>query len=586
MELNARLMACSSPDAVLALVAPSLATLGRWSLAVALQRMASTAKASTAGSLQRDARFEQLLLAVQWQLGSMDAGGLSGVLSACGMLGVKPPADWLQCYWRDSGAALPQFGPKELTTTLFACSRLGLRLPGEWQNRFFRASAAALPQYDAQCFANTLYACGQLGIMPPYAWLNAFWPASTAAMPTFKPHDFSGMLNACVRMRITPPEDAMEAFWRTSVEAMRLFSAANLSKTLYACATLRLSPPEEWMEAFWRSSSEQLRRSNGQSQATVLQSSAQLDAWHAGKHLDKQSFAPPDYWLDAYYPASVERMPDYVPQDFVSSLHSLGRLGITPPKDWLQTFWRTSAEKLPEFTPRNCAITLLACAQLNIAPPRDPWMLRFWRACERKLPLFNAQDLSNTMYAVAVLSLWSSPLVPKLWERLVLSFGARSVADWRSDDHLHALQLYHVYQAAAVEQPGLLPAPRGELLAAARQSWLDQGQSKQHRARGGLLSDVASCLSLMGVEHTCERWCDRAERNVDVAIEGLEPRVALMVYNSGRVLRNGQPTGRTLLRNRTLAAHGWRVVSVSSLVWQELPTLEQKDACLRKLLAR
>ena len=589
VQMNAQIMACDTPEAVLALVTPLLPSLGRWSLVVALQRVASAAKQQRKPSpLRRDAQpLEPLLLALQWQLGSLEPSGFAGVLSACGMLGVKPPADWLQSFWRESAPALDRFGPKELTTTLFACGRLGLKPPGDWQSRFFSASAKALPQYDSQCFANTLFACGAMGLEPPQAWLRVFWPACAAELPTFKPLDLSELLHACARMKLTPPEDVMEPFWSASQAKMRLFTPMSLSKLFYGCAVLRLAPSEEWMHAFWRKSTELLPTFTGQSHANMLESSAQLDSWFFDKQEGKQRFTPPNFWLDRFFPASAASMCHWVPQDFVTTLHGLGQLGIMPPRDWLHEYWKCSAELLPEFTPRSCATTLLACAQLNITPP-DAWLRRFWRTCETKLQQLIVQDMSNIMFAVAVLELWSAPLPPKLWARLCESLSARPVQEWNQADHLHARQMYHVYQTAAFVRPGTLAAPPAALLEAMRQSWLEQAKSKKPRAHDGLLADIAACLTTMGVSHTTEGWCEAAERFVDIAVneEGLNgPRVALMVDKAVRRLRNGQPSGPLLLRNRALEANEWRVVSVGAKEWTGQSPAE-KEEILRTLLRK
>jgi very-short-patch-repair endonuclease len=87
----------------------------------------------------------------------------------------------------------------------------------------------------------------------------------------------------------------------------------------------------------------------------------------------------------------------------------------------------------------------------------------------------------------------------------------------------------------------------------------------------------------MGVPHANERWCDRAERSIDIAIEGASP-VALEVDGPHHFLQDGRPEGSTLLRNRMLAAHGWRVAIVDYRVWEH-KTQEQREAYLRGLLA-
>jgi acetyl esterase/lipase len=49
-------------------------------------------------------------------------------------------------------------------------------------------------------------------------------------------------------------------------------------------------------------------------------------------------------------------------------------------------------------------------------------------------------------------------------------------------------------------------------------------------------------------------------------------------------LQDGQQDGSTLLRNRMLAAHGWRVVVVDYRVWDELKTQAQRAEYLRRCL--
>jgi len=92
---------------------------------------------------------------------------------------------------------------------------------------------------------------------------------------------------------------------------------------------------------------------------------------------------------------------------------------------------------------------------------------------------------------------------------------------------------------------------------------------------------VSQCLTRMGVTHANERWCERAERSIDIAIEGAEERVALEVDGPHHFLQNGSQDGSTQLRNRMLAAHGWRVVVVDYRLWDGLKTQSQREEYLR-----
>ena len=95
---------------------------------------------------------------------------------------------------------------------------------------------------------------------------------------------------------------------------------------------------------------------------------------------------------------------------------------------------------------------------------------------------------------------------------------------------------------------------------------------------------VSACLSRMGLAHANEHWCESAERSIDIAVEGASP-VALEVDGPSHFLQDGRLGGRTLLRNRMLAAHGWRVVAVDYRVWEAFETQPQREEYLRSLLA-
>ena len=99
-----------------------------------------------------------------------------------------------------------------------------------------------------------------------------------------------------------------------------------------------------------------------------------------------------------------------------------------------------------------------------------------------------------------------------------------------------------------------------------------------------LHDQVSACLTRLGVAHANERWCERAERSIDIAIEGAAP-VAVEVDGPHHFLQDGRHNGSTQLRNRMLAAHGWRVVVVDYRAWDVLQTEAQQEEYLRRLLA-
>jgi hypothetical protein len=402
--------------------------------------------------------------------------------------------------------------------------------------RFAQLLSAAETLFERMAprnLSNALYACGQLAITPPPDWLERFWHFSAVKLSDFKPQELSNTLYACGQLGITPPDEWLLRFWHASATVLGDFVPQALSNTVYACGQLGITPP--------------------------------------------------DYWLPRFWHVSAATLGDFAPQELSNTIYSCGQLGITPPADWLERFWQASANKLGEFTPQALSNSLLACGQLGVTPPGG-WLERFSSACEQTLPGMNQQQgLANTAVALAMLGLWELPLWRGLWERLCSSLSRDVGADWSAATRLHAMQMYQAYQAAAVERPGLLPAPSPELLAAARKSWIDAVDTDTDRT-SQLQAAVSACLMRMGVAHANERWCERAERSIDIVIDGASP-VALEVDGPSHFLQDGRQEGSTLLRNRTLAAHGWRVVVVDYRVWNAQQTQEQREAYLRGLLA-
>jgi hypothetical protein len=290
---------------------------------------------------------------------------------------------------------------------------------------------------------------------------------------------------------------------------------------------------------------------------------------------------PPAHWLELFWPVSALKLGKFNEQDLSNTLYACGKLGVTPPDDWLLHYWHASALKLGEFKPQELSNTLLACAQLGIMPPAE-WQQQFSSVCERLLPEMRQQNIANTAVALATLGLWELPLWPSLWERLCL-FLPRDSSSWDTEDRLAAHQLYQAYQAAEVERPGLLPAPSPALLAAARKGWADRLEADNVKT-SRLHAGVSACLMRMGVAHANERWCERAERSIDIAVEGAGAPVAVEVDGPTHFLLDGRQDGSTTLRNRMLAAHGWRVVVLDYRAWGELRTEAQREEYLRRLL--
>ena len=452
--------------------------------------------------------------------------------------------------------------------------------PAQWLEtdaRFRQLLDAAVPlmmrdEVNAHGYANLLYACGQLGIMPSSTWLAFFWSASFTALHDFVPQGLSNTLYACRQLAITPPADWLQRFWDASAVKLGEFKPQALSNTLYASAQPGNVPPADWLLRFWDASALKLGEFTPQAFSNTLYAFGQL------------SVVLPEDWLQRFWDASALKLGEFKPQELSNTMYACGQLGITPPADWLHCFWRASALKLSKSNPQDLSNTLLACAQLDVRPPAS-WVQLMSDSFERLLPLATRQDLSNTSLSLAILGLWELPLWAGLWERLCRCLPGNH-AERSAVFVIQAQQLYQVYQAATMERPGLLPAPDAELLAAARQAWVDRVRVRQDSVSGTLHEQVSAHLTRLGITHANERWCERAERSIDIAIEGAEAPIAVEVDGPTHFLLDGRLNGSTLLRNRMLAAHGWRVILVDFREWNRLKTSDAlREEYVRRLLA-
>ena len=528
-KLNLAIKDSESVDAVLDHVTAGLALIDHVGISSAFYAIAKLNR-GPAGWLKEDARFKQLMLTARSLMKhkAMDAFGYSNMLYACGQLGVVPPPSWLQVFWH--------------------------------------SSALVLGDFVEQGLSNTLYSCGELGIAPPIAWLESFWHASATKLGNFKPQGLSNMLHACGQRRMMPPADWLQRFWHASALKMVDFNGQNFANTLYACGHLGIVPHAVWLQRFWHASAAKLGVFNSQDFSNTLYACGQL------------SIMPTGDWLQRFWHASAAKLGDFKPQALSNTLYACGQLGVTPPTPWLQRFWHASASNLDECIPQNFSNTIYACALLDSRPP-DGWLHSFSESFQRSLPDANPQELANTALALAILGLWELPLWPGLWEHLCHAMPSET-ANWTIETRNHARQLYQAYQMAAMERPGLLPPPDPALLAASRKSWINGMADNSSR----LHAEVSTCLARMGIAHANERWCERAERSIDIAIEGAAP-VALEVDGPTHFLHDGRPTGSTRQRNRMLVAHGWRVVVVDFRAWENLSGDVQREEYLRRLLA-
>ena len=454
----------------------------------------------------------------------------SNLLYAAGELLLVPPPDWMASFWTASGSALPTFKSQELSNMLYGCQQMGVRPPVAWLQRYLVVSASLLPEYSTQEMSNTIFSLGLLDIAPPDAYLARFWAATAAALPRFKPQELSNTLYACGRLDIAPPAAWMQRYWLATSIALAAYNEQDFSNTLYACGRLQQQPPEEWAERFWA--------------------------------------------------LSAPRLLNFTPQELSNTLFAHALLQLDPPEAWLARLWPAAAASTPGFNEQNCANMIYAAAMLDVMPP-PAFLQPFWPVAVARM--HRSQELTNTFFACCVLRLWATPVVPMLWQRLLHNVVEARLtgAPAARGDELHTKQIYQLYRNAELDVPGALAPPPPDLFAVAKASWLEQAQNTGQV--GSFHREVSSLLSAEGIAHENERWCDRSERRIDIAVEAGPLRLAIEVDGPSHFLHTGRQNGPTRLRNRLLEHHGWTVRSVDVFSWRRLGR-QQREAFMEQLL--
>lgn len=234
-----------------------------------------------------------------------------------------------------------------------------------------------------------------------------------------------------------------------------------------------------------------------------------------------------------------------------------------PGAPFAAAFLSASVSEMPRFEAQHVSSAAWAVADLGLAPPPawfHAWAVRATALAGDHTP----QGLTNMLWALAVQGRYREAVTSLLWGTLL-----RQLTEWPPDGDppspiaLHTL--YCVWLAAREEAPGTLAQPQPWLLAALRHAWAGRRAEQLATSLSREHSEVMACLAQLGVAFQEERFCERSERHIDVAITQPGVRVALEVDGPHHFSATGarrHPVGSTRLRNRLLSAAGWTVLSV------------------------
>lgn len=415
-----------------------------------------------------------------------------------------------------------------LSTVIYVLGKLKIFPQERWLAEFFKSTEHRLWNFDSQGLSNVLWACAGLNFKPSVEWMEAFWESAVAVSNTAEPRHLSNMLWASASLKLKPAGE----FLGSVFDRIQEFDAHSLSNTLWALNTISVEPPVDFFQRFWDRYSQ--LEPNAQDSSNAVWASA-----HMGHH-------PPDFaW-------SIMPLETFTPQNFSNAIWACAKLSSLPLDPWLVDFFEASRLKVAQMSPQNISIILWSVAKLGLQPPSD-WMCAMVSRCDVMVAQFDSQAISNLVWSFASFGLPppSRLLFKKLWSTAMARdrFGDAELAQL-----LHASVFANMMGMNVVwTNPKLKFDAMGS---AKKMKKLDR-----HSRSESLVSEM---LQKNGTSHRCSVECPKTGRCIDIVIQG---NTAVEVDGPMHfVHRVGQPglfpNGTTILRNRTLAAAGWNVVSV------------------------
>ena len=270
---------------------------------------------------------------------------------------------------------------------------------------------------------------------------------------------------------------------------------------------------------------------------------------------------------------------------------SLGNMSYHPGEEYMRTFLASlhASGLLPRFDSQNIGNLVWGMARLGEHPGAQ--FIRVLR--ERRDDILfdngrkgveNVQAMTNVLWALCVFDELDPALAAGVYARLDLAAATINI--------MAKAQLFqsHLYLEAAL--PGRAPDMAPPLLRACREAWLGmKDMVTVSMFQWSVLASVRFAGFAVQPEYREGFFC------VDIAtfLPGDPPvKVAIEVdgiehYSCNRACIGGveqyRPSGRTVLRNRLLRAHGWAVCDVPWFEWSALKSQRDKQAYLKARIA-
>lgn len=325
LELNGRIMACTSWRQLTTLMEGNAAQMQGWHTVAMLSKLCKLSKptspddqkdyedlvarlfglimqqgdsmrpSSAAQCIYSVGRLEYynadvvscMLQVVQTNLSNLFPYDVANVLWSLAKMGVSPGEKFFALFEQYTVKRLAEYRPVELLNVVNGLVTLGHR-PGEaWLKEFLAAVLVQGRGFGVQEFCRMLYAIANLGYAPPPDWLAKIEYLSFPRFPDMRCTDLVRLSTAVSQFEFRPGQDWQTGFWFTVSKQIRYMQPADMSSIMYSMAYLGLAPPRDVLDKLWPMGLRNLLpQFNGDELASVLAAVASFSYWPGNRDLD------------------------------------------------------------------------------------------------------------------------------------------------------------------------------------------------------------------------------------------------------------------------------------------------------------
>jgi len=265
-------------------------------------------------------------------------------------------------------------------------------------------------------------------------------------------------------------------------------------------------------------------------------------------------------------------------QELSNAAWSYAQLGHHPGDSTLSALERCLLERKDEYTTQALANSSIGLAYFGGS--KDGGLKTMFNAVTPstfRLSDGNSQDLSNLTWAIAAVGAFES-LLYKAAVRQLFRRDAKEFAPEGLKMIFHAMLMQKDFDPDRSKVDVVYPDWVNE---DARKAWLTQTTETRVST---FQQQVALTIKGLGVETVMEHTTEDEVYSMDICI--LDKKVAIECDGPSHYYTNltSVPTQKTVLRNRALAARGWKVVVVPYYIWHDEWSSSGARAYIGKLL--